>query len=97
VDLRTNIKLNGNMWKKWKMHSPHPVSNPPYGCRQIDGNEHMDDMSGNANNMSEHNAITKRKNAAGSWGCDAEFSNGSDKNGGPRSPWPSGRVLYLST
>jgi hypothetical protein len=27
------------------------------------------DMSGNANNMSEHNAITKRKNAAGSWGA----------------------------
>jgi hypothetical protein len=56
------------------------------------------DMSGNANNMSEHNAITKRKNAAGSWGCDAEFNCiGSDKNGGLKitNGWPSGRDYTL--
>jgi hypothetical protein len=38
VDLRTNIKLNGIMSEEIvKCISPYPVSNPPSGCRQIDG------------------------------------------------------------
>jgi hypothetical protein len=56
------------------------------------------DMSGNANNMSEHNAITKRKNAAGSWGA-TQNSIALDpiRMEVSRSPngWPSGRDYTL--
>jgi hypothetical protein len=85
VDLRTNIKLNGNMSEEIvKMHQSVSSFKPTIWLSADRWKMNTwYDMSGNANNMSEHNAITKRKNAAGSWGCDAEFNCiGSDKNGG---------------
>jgi hypothetical protein len=71
VDLRTNIKLNGIMSEEIvKMHQSVSSFKPTIWLSADRWKMNTwYDMSGNANNMSEHNAITKRKNAAGSWGA----------------------------
>lgn len=100
VDLRTNLKLNGNVTEEIvTLHQSVSGFKPTVWLSADKWKMNTwYDMSGNANNMTEHNAITKRKNASGSWGCDAEFNCiGSDKNGGLKiaNGWPSGRDYTL--
>jgi hypothetical protein len=100
IDLKTTLKLNGIMTDEViDLHQMIIGLKPTVWMSANNWKVNTwFDMSGNGNNITQHNGITKRENPLGKWGCDAEFKCiGSDINGGLKltAGWPSGHKYTL--